>query len=153
MSSEPSGRGLSRWIIPVVVVAIFFGARQLYPGGLWGLAHDVFTEASASPKTEQLRERLVRSLLPIGASALCAKSFGKTAEMSAAVVAFNARNESAMKALVAEIEALGGLSKSEKELVDRTAYREAKKFVDGDKGAHENCQALSARINAGEFDL
>ena len=144
---------LSRWIIPASVVLFFVGARQLHPGGILGLIGDALTEPSSNSKTEQLRDSLLRSLIPIGASAICMETFSENADIEAAAVAYNARNESEMKSLVAKIEALGGMSKDEKHLLDRKAYRAARELLNMGHGANENCKALPDRINAGEFDL
>ncbi len=144
---------LLRWIVPALVVVVFVGARQLHPGGIWGIARDAFSEKSSNPRTEQLREKLLKSLLPIGASAMCMKRFGENPDIAAAAAAYNARNDIAMKNLIAEIEALGGLAASEKDLLDRKAYRAAAELLDDGQGARENCKTLSDRINAHEFDL
>jgi hypothetical protein len=111
------------------------------------------SQESSSSKAEQVRQKLLKSLLPIGAAAMCMKRFGERSDITAATAAYNARNGEAMKNLVAEIQANGGLSGAEKELIDRHAYRAATEFLDQGEGARATCEALPARINAREFDL
>ena len=84
---------------------------------------------------------------------ICLNEHGNEASLRSALKSYNRRNESSMKRLVASIEAAGGMSRSEKDLVDRKAFREARSFL-GQGGALERtCIDLAQRFNSGEFDL
>jgi hypothetical protein len=58
-----------------------------------------------------------------------------------------------MLRLIALIEAAGGMSKSEKDHLDRRAYLEARNLVGQGRGQEHTCNGLAHRINSGEFDL
>jgi hypothetical protein len=136
----------SDWVVLSLIVGVLVGVSAL---GIWGNV----TKRSSNPQMDRLQERLLKSLVPIGAAAICIETFGETPDIMAAATAYNTRNEGAMRSLLAEIDALGGLSSEEKDLLDRKGDKAAKEFLDEGPGARENCNALPARINAHEFDL
>lgn len=129
-----------------VALAVIVGVSAL---GIWGHV----TKRSSNPQMDRLQERLLKSLVPIGAAAICIETFGETPDIMAAATAYNTRNEGAMRSLLAEIDALGGLSSEEKDLLDRKGDKAAKEFLDEGPGARENCKRLPERISAREFDL
>lgn len=89
----------------------------------------------------------------MGAAAICIEEVGENAELRESLASFAKRNEVMMKELVAAIEAEGGMSRREKDLVDRQAYREARRFLDQAGDMSGTCSGLAKRFNAGEFDL
>ncbi|MDH5652877.1 MAG: hypothetical protein OEZ39_13555 [Gammaproteobacteria bacterium] len=153
MSDEAKKKGFfSRgWVIFVIVVAIFVGARLIHPGGIRGIVGDFIIESNSNPKTQVLRDKMLKSVIPIGAAALCMKKHGEIPGLENAMIKYNKRNESKMKRLISDIEALGGLSKSEKDLLDRMAYRKAEEFIGLD--SRQRCLVLPNRFNSGEFDI
>ncbi|MDD2933591.1 MAG: hypothetical protein PHO76_06855 [Methylotenera sp.] len=142
-----------RWAIVVIVVLVFVGARQLHPGGIRGLLEDSITSTQTKPEVQTLRDKMLITLKPIGAALLCLKESSDSAELRNAVQNYNHRNDLAMKELVASIKAAGGMSKSEKDLLDRQATREARNFVDKGSEMNHICSGLAERFNSGEFDL
>lgn len=143
------------WILVVLVLnaIVFVGARQLHPGGIRGLIGDFITRSSASPEIKALSDRMLASLVPIGAAAICVKEYGEHVDLMDAAVKYNNRNEVAMQELVSETEAAGGMSHDEKDLLDREAYRAARSLIGRGPNAEQVCGNLAVRINSGEFDL
>ena len=141
------------WTTFALVVVVFVGARQLHPGGIWGFIRDFVIESSSNTEVKELRDKMLASLVPVGAAAICLKEQGENAELKDAAINYNNRNQASMQKLVALIEAAGGMSKSEKDFLDRQAYREARGFVDQGRSAEHICNGLANRINSGEFDL
>lgn len=142
------------WVVVIVInVVVFVGARQLHPGGIRGLIGDFATKSSSSPEIKALSDRMLASLVPIGAAAICLKEQGENAGLMDAAIKYNSRNEVAMQELVSEIEAAGGMSPDEKDLIDREAYRAAHDLLNRGSGAEQGCSNLAVRISSGEFDI
>lgn len=141
------------WITIGIVVLVFVGARQIHPGGIRGLLGDFMTSAQTSSEVEALHDEMLTALKPIGAAALCLKEHSDDPSLRKAIENYNRRNDVAMKDLVASIEAAGGMSRSEKDLLDRQAFREARSFVGKGSEMAFVCDSLARRINSGEFDL
>lgn len=141
------------WVTIGLVILVFVGARQIHPGGILGLLGDFFTEASSSSEIQALHDKFLIALRPMGAGAICIKEHGDDGRLRGALESYNSRNQAAMKKLVASIEATGGMSKSEKDLLDRQAFREARSFVGQGADMERICSGLSDRFNSGEFDL
>lgn len=150
---KKSKSSLLGWVTFALVVIVFVGARQLHPGGIRGLIGDFFTESSANSEIKMLRDMMQASLVPIGAAAICLKEHGENAELKDSVIDYNNRNKVMMEKLIALIKAAGGMTKSEKDLLDRQAYREARSLVNHDHDAAKTCKSLASRINSGEFDI
>jgi hypothetical protein len=140
------------WMIFAFVVVVFVGARQLHPGGIRGLIGDFVTESSSNQEVKRLRDKMLASLVQIGAAAICLKEYGENAGLKDAVIKYNDRNQAMMHQLVASIQTTGGMSESEKGLLDRQAYREARRLIDQGHNAKQTCSGLADRINSGEFD-
>ena len=136
-----------------IVIFVFVGARQLHSGGIRGLMEDFFTEKSSKPEIHALRDKILATLRPMGVGLICFKEHGKDAGLRSALESYNKRNQEAMKKLVASIEARGGMSKSEKDLLDRQAYREARSLTGRGLDMDRTCNGLGERFNSGEFDL
>ena len=141
------------WITFALVVVVFVGARQLHPGGIRGLIGNFVTESSSNTEVKALRVKMLASLVPIGAAAICLKEHGGNAELKDSVISYNNRNKAMMQKLVASIEAAGGMTKSEKDLLDRQAYQEARSLVYHGQNTGHTCNGLAGRINSGEFDI
>ena len=141
------------WLTVGIVVLVFVGARQFHPGGIRGLLGDSITSAQTNPEIQAFHNRMLEALKPIGAGALCLKEHRDDADLRNAIQNYNLRNEVAMKELVSSIEAAGGMSRSEKDLLDRQAFREARSFVGKASEMKRVCNNLAKRLNSGEFDL
>ncbi len=156
MSTEEHKRKKSLrlgWVPVVLVVIVFVGARQLHPGGIRGLIGDFATKSSSNSEVKALSDRMLASLVPIGAAAICLKKHGENADLMDAAVKYNNRNEVAMQEPASEIEAAGGMSHDEKDLLDREGYRSARSLLGKGLGAEQGCSNLAVRINSGESDL
>ena len=94
-----------------------------YPGGIRGFIGDKATETSISPEMKILRDQMIDSVAPIYAAVTCFKDHVETPELKQATTNFSARHESFMKNLIASVEAAGGMSESEKDIVDQEAQR------------------------------
>ncbi len=140
------------WIVLGLVIFVFVGARQLHPGGIRGLLTDFNTEASSSDEVRAFHTKMLNALRPMGAGALCLQEYDD-AELRGALEDYNNRNQAAMRNLINSIEAAGGLSKSEKDLLDRQALREAHSFLGQGSDIERTCKGLAVRFNSGEFDL
>ncbi|MDH5433593.1 MAG: hypothetical protein OEY19_06575 [Gammaproteobacteria bacterium] len=153
MKDETKKKGFfSRgWVTFVIIVTIFVGARLIHPGGIKGIITDFFIESNSNSKTQELRDEMLESFIPIGAAMLCMKKHGKITGLENAIIEYNNRNESEMKRLISDIEALGGLSKSEKDLLDRMVYSKAEKMIGLD--SRKFCLTLAKRFDSGEFDI
>jgi hypothetical protein len=73
---------LFRWMIVAVMVVVFVGARQLHPGGIRRLIGDFITESSSNPEVKEFRDKILDSLVPVGAAAICSKEHGENKELS-----------------------------------------------------------------------
>lgn len=102
------------------------GARQLHPGELFGLVGDFFTQSTSSTEVQAAQKKMLIVLRPMGAGAICLKDRGDDSTLRSALERNNVRNQAAMKEMIASIEAAGGMSKSEKDFLDRRAYSEAR---------------------------
>jgi hypothetical protein len=156
MSSEKSAKKKSPvlgWVAFGLVALVFVGARQLHPGGIRGLLGDFITHEQSNPEIQVLHDTMLVSLKPMGAAAICLKEHSDDANLKNALERYNSRNEGAMIKLIASIEAAGGMSKSEKDLLDRQAFREARSFVGQGVNMESTCGGLAERFNSGEFDL
>ena len=58
-----------------------------------------------------------------------------------------------MQGLLLEIEAAGGMSPGQKDLLDRQAYQDARDFLGQGAVAEQRCDELLVQLDAGEFDL
>lgn len=149
-SKKKPKKGIYMCVIMAVIAMIFIGARQLHPGGIRWLISDFITNSSSNTEVKIFREKILNYLIPIGASAICMKEHGENTELTGAVMNYAERNEAPLKKLIDLAKAAGGMSKSEKDLLDRQAYSESRRFIDQNINA---CSVLAARINSGEFDL
>jgi hypothetical protein len=139
-------------ISSILVVLIFVGARQFTAGGIRQLIGDFITESSLNPRVKELSDEMLTAFIPIGAAAICLNEYGKNAGLKKASVAYNNRNRAAMERLIASIKAAGGMSNSEKDLVDRKVYQQARHLLDQGHHTRRACDRLANRINSGEFD-
>lgn len=137
----------------VIVAVIFVGARQIHSGGIWGIIGDSVTEASTDPDTAPVRARMLKGIFPVTAAAICFDQYGEMAGLKDAVVGFNTRHEDAMQRDVAAIEALGGMSNNEKDMLKRQAYVRAEDLLGQGAEVERACSSLIARLNSGEFDF
>lgn len=156
MSAEKPAKKKSSplgWVTIGLVVLVFVGARQLHPGGIRGLLGDFITGAQSSPEIQALHNKMLVALRPMGAGAICLKEHSDDVNLKNALESYNSRNQAAMKKLIASIEAAGGMSKSEKDLLDRQAFREARSFVGQGADMERTCRGLAERFKSGEFDL
>lgn len=155
MSKNPVRKRSSAlgWAAIGLVILVFVGARQLHPGGIRGLLGDFITGASSTAEIQALHDKMLIALRPMGAAAICLKERGDDAKLRGALESYNNRNQAAMRRLVASVEAAGGMSKSEKDLLNRQASREAHSFVGQGADMERTCSALAVRFNSGEFDL
>lgn len=156
MSTDKSDRKNSKflgWLSFVLVVVTFVGARQLHSGGIRGIVGDFIKESSSNQEIKELRDKMLASLVPVGAAAICLKEHGENVELREAVIAYNNRSRATMEKLVASVKAAGGMSRSEKDLLDRQAYQAARRLVEQDGDPVYTCKGLATRINSGEFDL
>jgi hypothetical protein len=141
------------WVITVLVAGAFAGLRFYRPGGVTSIATDAVTESSMSPELTRLGVRILTSLKPIGAAAICLKESGDNPALRRAALEYNRRNKRAMERLLKEVTAAGGLTSSQKDLLDRQAYREARTLVGTGAAQEAACRSLPQRLNGGEWDL
>jgi hypothetical protein len=141
------------WILTIVIAAIWGGSTLVYPGGLLPFVRDSLIEAFSNSETSELREQMSMLLTPVFASLTCVQTFDNHSDLKKAVYAYNSRNEQRGKELADEIEALGGMTKGEKQLVQRKASRSAKDLLGERNDMWDSCEMLSVRLNQGEFDL
>ncbi|WP_041281958.1 hypothetical protein [Desulfohalobium retbaense] len=150
--SAPKKSSPFMWIAIGIVALIFVGARQIHPRGVRGLLGDLIVSAQSSPEIEAIHDKMLTALKPIGAAALCLKHSDDPG-IHKAVEKYNRRNSAELKKLVNTIKAEGGMSQSEKDLLDRQAMQEARKFIDKGSKRDTVCDNLEFRLNSGEFDL
>lgn len=149
-----AGKGrILGWVVTGLVILVFVGARQIHPNGLFGLIGDLFTEASTSAAVKEPRDRMLEALVPLGAAAICLKEYGESAELRSAVESHLRRNKEEVQKLTTRVEDAGGMSRAEKDLLDREGYQAAVRFVGQGSAAETTCAGLADRFNAGEFDL
>lgn len=141
------------WVIFVIMVVVFVGARQLHPGGIWGIIRDFAIESTSSREIKGLRDKMLKFFIPIGAAAICLKEYGENEELRSAIINYNNRNEARIQKLDFLIKAEGGMRNSEKDLLDRNAYQNARLLVGHGQSAESTCYQLARRINSKEFDL
>lgn len=141
------------WAIIGLVVLVFVGAQQIHPAGLYGLIRDFSIGLSTSSEVKEPRDRMLASLIPMGAAAICLKEYGDSVELRSAVADYSHRNQVGMQKLINEIEVAGGMSRAEKDLLDREAYREVYRFVGEGTTAKRTCFDLVDRLNSAEFDI
>lgn len=144
---------LPGWAIIGLVVLVFVGAQQIHPAGLYGLIRDFSIGLLTSAKVKEPRNRMLASLIPMGAATICLKDYGDSDDLRRAVTDFSLRNQAEMKKLINEIEVAGGMSRAEKDLLDREAYQEVYRFLGEGNAARRTCFDLVGRLNSGEFDL
>src|SRR3972149_1911255 len=84
------------WTTFALVVVVFVGARQLHPGGIWGFIRDFVIESSSNTEVKELRDKMLASLVPVGAAAICLKEQGENAELKDAAINYNNRNQPGM---------------------------------------------------------
>jgi hypothetical protein len=144
---------LPGWAITGLVILVFVGAQQIHPAGLYGLIRDFAIGLSTSSKVKEPRDRMLASLIPMGAAAICLKDYGDSVELRRAVADYSLRNHTGMQKLINEIKVAGGMSRAEKDLIDREAYQESYRFVGEGTTAKSTCFDLVGRLNSGEFDI
>lgn len=153
---DEGGNGGKKWIygwIPIVVVAvIFIGARMLHPEGVRGIISDATAEVTSNQEQGD-RQEMMRYLTTLGAAAMCIKNHGDNEMLSNAVKDYNSRNSNAANELVQRIKESGGMSRAEKDLVDRQAYREAVKLYNDVRNSGRPHSELARRIESRMYDI
>lgn len=154
-ADKPKAKKLSfpGWAIIGLIVLIFVGAQQIHPAGLFGLVRDFTIGLSTSSKVKEPRDRMLATLIPMGAATICLKDYGESVELRRAVTSYSLRNHTGMQKLINEIKVAGGMSRAEKDLLDREAYQESYRFLGEGTTAKNTCFELVGRLNSGEFDI
>jgi len=90
-----------------------------------------------------------RSLNAVGVAAYCEKRIGENPDMISAATKWNQRNKAANERIVALLQATGGLSKEEKDAIDKGGLREVQSTIK----TKADCDRHRAALESGELEL
>ncbi len=165
------GYGFSPWVIGLAVAAIKVGwARMrkrthnftrslLWATGVFAVLMVVVT-VTASVK-EQDREAVRDDAMLLmgagagvsGVAAYCNKYVEPNQQLLSAAKAWNRRHKAQLQQLIRAIKWAGGLSKDEKDMIDRMAFAMLKKEVEAQPDKAGYCREMEQAIDQGILDL
>ena len=93
------------------------------------------------------------SVLPPGTAAYCNKYVEPNDRLIAAAVAWNRRNDAALKQIVRVFQWTGGMSDADRVALDRYAYQLVKESVESEPDRAGYCRGIADQLDGGGMDL
>ena len=164
------GFALGPWMIGAVVAGLKAGVQRLRgrPTGflstlLWATGVViVILGASAVLSSKAADRQTVRddAMLLLGAAAwvpsvaaYCDKYVAKNPEIIEAAISWNKRHRPQLDRIILAVDRSGGLTKEEKQIINRVAFAALRNEVEGQGDKIAYCQDISSAIAGGTLDL
>jgi hypothetical protein len=129
-------------------------ARWLWVAAWLGVA---VPAAQADDDKESLRNDALllmgACVMPAGIAAYCNKYVEQNDRLIAAAVAWNKRNDAAMKRTLRVFNWAGGMSDADRQALDRAAFEAVKESVESEPDRAGYCRNVAEILETGQMDL
>lgn len=139
--------------IKIFIVSLFLTQMINFTGTNWFIA-SAYANPYLSLNKEEVKEKMMLNLVPLGAIAMCIKKFPLNKDVYKEIALdYNKRNKQKLKELALALEKTGGMSKKEYTIWGQSGYKAAEGFLKKEGFTQLTCNNVARFVDSGSMDL